>query len=230
MRFQGKISPPGSEAELLANARAMSAMSLAELANARGIAVPDDQKRAKGWTGQLLESCLGATAGSRSVPDFERIGVELKTIPIGANGTPSESTYVCTADLIDARKSEWLKSRVRSKLNRVLWIPVEAFREKKLADRRIGSPLIWSPSPAEDAVLQADWDELTQMISMGQVELITADLGDVLQIRPKGANSQSRTWGVDESGHRFQTLTRGYYLRARFTSQLLQTHFAMPNR
>lgn len=230
MRFQGKISPPDSEAELLANARAMSAMSLAELANARGIAVPDDQKRAKGWAGQLLESCLGATAGSRSVPDFERIGVELKTIPIGANGIPNESTYVCTTDLIDARKNEWLKSRVRSKLNRVLWIPVEAVREKKLADRRIGSPLIWSPSPSEDAVLQADWDELTQMISMGQVELITADLGETLQIRPKGANAQSRTWGVDENGHRFQTLTRGYYLRAKFTSQLLQTHFAMPNR
>ena len=190
--------------------------------------MPADQRRAKGWVGQLIEACLGATAGSRSVPDFEQIGVELKTIPIGANGLPTETTYICTTDLIDARKMGWHGSRVRKKLNRVLWLPVQATRDMPMAERRVGSALIWSPSPTEYSALQADWDELTQMISMGQVELITAAIGKLLQIRPKGANAQSRTWGVDENGHRFKTLARGYYLRTQFTTKLLQQHFAIP--
>lgn len=228
MRFHGKILPPESEEDLLANARAMSAMSLGELAAARAIAVPTDPVRAKGWIGQLLESCLGATAGSKSVPDFERIGVELKTIPIGNGGLPNESTYVCTADLVDARIGGWLGSRVRKKLNRVLWIPVESKQGQEMAGRRIGSPLLWSATPEEEAALFADWDELTQMIAMGRVEMISAKIGGVLQIRPKGANAQSTSWGVDENGHRFKTLARGYYLRPAFTSNILQRHFAIP--
>ncbi|MFT5432569.1 MAG: DNA mismatch repair protein MutH, partial [Myxococcota bacterium] len=221
----GPIHPPKTETELFGRARALAGRRLGDLATAIGWKCPADQKRHKGWTGTLIEAHLGATAGSRSAPDFERIGVELKTVPISARGTPSESTFVATTIMCDFGDLSWESSRVRHKLARVLWVPVQADPAIAMADRRIGSPLLWSATPEEEAVLKADWSELMDRVRMGQVDTISAREGVHLQLRPKGASSRSRVWGIDENGHRYQTLPRGWYLRAGFTAALLARNF-----
>ncbi len=210
----------------MTRAQALAGRTLGGLAERAGRRPPECQTRAKGWVGELLEACLGATAGSKSRPDFERIGVELKSIPINARNLPSESTYVCVAPLTDLTELTWETSRVRHKMARVLWVPVQADKAIPLPDRRVGSPLIWSANPEEEAALRTDWTELTDMIRMGRVEEITAHSGKYLQIRPKAADSHARTWGVDHNGHRFRTMPRGFYLRAGFTTLILKRSFA----
>ena len=44
---------------------------------------------------------------------------------------------------------------MRHKLSRVLWVPVEGARHIPLAERRVGSPLLWSPSEEEERLLRA---------------------------------------------------------------------------
>ena len=72
-------SPPLSEADLLANAEGIAGLTLGELAAKLDLAVPASLQAAKGWVGQLIEQSLGATATSLPEPDFQHIGVELKT-------------------------------------------------------------------------------------------------------------------------------------------------------
>ena len=91
--------------------------------------VPANTRRGKGWTGVVIEHALGANAGSLSEPDFRLISVELKTIPIGANLRPLESTYVCTVPLAGEAAPGWRESNVRRKLARVLWMPFEGDRD-----------------------------------------------------------------------------------------------------
>ncbi|NVP00808.1 DNA mismatch repair endonuclease MutH, partial [Photobacterium damselae subsp. damselae] len=158
---------PLSENELLQRAQELAGLTLGELAYQAGIVVPPDLRRDKGWVGQLLEWHLGASAGSKPVPDFAELGIELKTIPIGYNGKPLETTFVCVAPLIGVQGLSWQQSHIRHKLARVLWIPVEGERDLPLADRHVGSPLIWSPSAQEEAQLQQDWEELMDMIVLG---------------------------------------------------------------
>ncbi|EVT76435.1 DNA mismatch repair enzyme MutH family protein, partial [Vibrio parahaemolyticus V-223/04] len=69
-------------------------------------------------------------------------GIELKSIPIGYNGRPLETTFVCVAPLTGVQGLTWEISHVRNKLSRVLWVPVEGEREIPLAERRVGTPLI----------------------------------------------------------------------------------------
>ena len=84
---------PKSEEELLDNAFAMTGKSLQQIAIHLDLKVPDNQKKAKGWVGELIENYLGATASSLPEPDFQHLGIELKTIPIDEHGKPRESTY-----------------------------------------------------------------------------------------------------------------------------------------
>ncbi|MGP6488988.1 DNA mismatch repair endonuclease MutH [Duffyella gerundensis] len=219
--------PPESEAELLTRARLLAGLTLSEVAEQVGIVQPRDLKRDKGWVGMLLETALGASAGSKPEQDFAHLGVELKTIPIDSQGKPLETTFVCVAPLTGNSGLTWQRSHLRHKLSRVLWIPVEGERTLPLATRRIGSPLLWSPNAEEEAELRRDWEELMDMIVLGEVEQITARHGEVLQIRPKAANSRALTAGIGKDGQPIMTLPRGFYLKKRFTAALLARHFLL---
>jgi DNA mismatch repair protein MutH len=218
-------SEPKSEHELFTRAQAIAGLTFAELAEQAKIPVPQDLTRDKGWVGQLLEWHLGASAGSKPQQDYQQLGIELKSIPISYQGKPLETTFVCVAPLTGTHGLTWETSHVRNKLSRVLWVPVEGEREIPLAQRHVGSPLIWSPNAEEEAKLKADWEELMEFITFGQFDQISARHGEVLQLRPKAANGRIRTEAVGRSGKPIKTLPLGFYLRTQFTDYLLKTYF-----
>lgn len=220
-------APPETEAQLLAQAQRLAGYTLGELAELAGMPTPRDLKRDKGWIGVLLERWLGASAGSKPEQDFAALGVELKTIPIDPLGGPLETTFVCVAPLTGNTGVVWETSHVRHKLKRVLWVPVEGSRTIPLAERRVGSPLLWSPDADEEQQLRQDWEELMDLIVLGQVTRITARHGEVLQLRPKAANSKALTEAIGEHGEPILTLPRGFYLKKNFTRALLARHFAL---
>lgn len=219
--------PPEDEASLLARAQDLAGLPMETLAARAGLPMPADLKRDKGWVGMLLEWHLGASAGSKAEQDFAHLGIELKTIPIDAQGKPLETTFVCVAPLTGNSGVTWLTSHARHKLARVLWIPVEGGREIPLRERRVGAPLLWSPNAEEDEMLRQDWEELMDMIVLGRVEQITARHGAWLQIRPKAANSKALTEGIGDQGQPIMTLPRGFYLKKSFTGPLLARHFLL---
>jgi DNA mismatch repair protein MutH len=222
-----KEAAPETEAELLTRARALSGLTIAEIALRFSLAAPADLRRHKGFVGALIERALGASAGSRAAPDFEALGIELKTLPVDARGQALESTFVCTIPLLEMGEVDWQASRVRRKLSRVLWVPVQGERHIPVPTRCIGEPLLWSLTPEAEAALRFDWEELAGIIGRGDVETITGHIGRCLQIRPKARDSRARRRGVDIDGARFAALPRGFYLRATFTSAILRENYAL---
>lgn len=216
-----KITPPTSAAELMDRAISLAGLSLQQLADRVGRCMPPDLSTLKGWVGQLLEINLGASAGCLALPDFPDLGIELKTIPLDHRGQPKESTYVSIVPLRGIDGLTWETSELRAKLIRVLWIPIEADNAIPLPQRRVGTPVLWQPSAEQEAILRQDWEELMDMVALGELEKITAHLGTYLQIRPKGANAKSLSWGTAANGEKIATLPRGFYLRPGFTRQIL---------
>lgn len=228
MDFVPPPAAPVSEEELFQRARALAGRRLGALADLRRVVVPDDPRRAKGWIGLLLEQALGATASSRALPDFPELGIELKSIPVDTRGQPRESTYVCTAPLDGSMPSRWEESWPCKKLRRVLWVPILTPTGSALGERVVGSPLLWSPDPEEEAVLAADYRGLTERIDLGEVWDLDARHGVALQLRPKGAHGEDWVWTLDSEGEWVQTSPRGFYLRASFTRQVLARRLWMP--
>lgn len=218
-------SPPADEAALLDRADRLAGLTLGELSRALGGAPPADLTRAKGWIGQVLEAALGATASSRPVPDFEALGVELKTLPVEPSGRPREGTFVCTAPLDGSLAERWATSRVRKKLARVLWVPIAGSGDP--ADRVVGQAVLWSPSADEEARLRADWEEITGLLAAGQHWLVDARLGAALQLRPKAAHGDTLAWTLGEQGEWVREGPRGWYLRPAFTEAVLRERLAV---
>jgi DNA mismatch repair protein MutH len=147
--------------------------------------------------------------------------VELKTIPVDRQGKPLETTFVCVAPLT-GNTGVTETSHVRHKLKRVLWVPVEGERQI-LSERRVGAPLLWSPDEDEEQQLRLDWEELMDMIVLGQVERITARHGEVLQLRPKAANSSAYR-GNRRAGRADPDVAR-FLSQKNFTGALPARHF-----
>lgn len=211
-----------TETELLEKAQWLAGFSLGEIATLLHIPVPMNLKRDKGWVGMLIETALGAKAGSKAEQDFAHLGIELKTIPLNHQGLPLETTFVSLAPLTDNHGIIWQTSHVRHKLQRVLWIPIEGERDIPLAERRIGLPILWAPTPEQEYALQQDWEELMELIVFGRLNEINASLGEVLQLRPKGANNRARTGAINYKGEKIEALPLGFYLRKSFTAQILK--------
>lgn len=218
---------PHSISELLERAQEIAGLSLGEIAQHLNVELPHNARKEKGWAGQLLELSLGATAGSKPQQDFPQLGVELKSLPIGYDNRPLESTYVCMTQLLHASGESWENSSVRNKLSQVLWVPILAERDIAIANRIVGSAFLWRPSEQEEATLRQDWEELMEAIAFGRVEQITARHGVALQLRPKATNSRVRTKAFGPKGQFISTVPRGFYLRRSFTESLLTEYFTL---
>jgi DNA mismatch repair protein MutH len=218
-------NPPVDIAQLINSAHALAGFTLGEIAAQLQIKLPADLTRDKGTVGQLLELALGASSGSKAEPDFPHLGIELKTLPIDANGKPLESTYVCVAPLTDVSGQQWETSWVCRKLQHVLWVPIWAERRLALADRVIGQAFLWQPDAEQQQLLQQDWEELMELIVLGGIDQIRGAHGKALQLRPKAANSKALTSAVGSQGQPIQTLPRGFYLKTSFTHSILQRQF-----
>lgn len=212
---------PQTLEQLLSQAQSIAGLTFGELADELHIPVPPDLKRDKGWVGMLLERALGATAGSKAEQDFSHLGVELKTLPISAEGYPLETTFVSLAPLVQNSGVKWENSHVRHKLSCVLWMPIEGSRHIPLRERHIGAPILWKPTAEQERQLKQDWEELMDLIVLGKLDQITARIGEVMQLRPKGANSRAVTKGIGKNGEIIDTLPLGFYLRKEFTAQIL---------
>lgn len=217
------LSPPSSVDELWSRCQAISGCRIGELANYMNMGVPQDLSTIKGWVGQFIEQLLGADGTNESKPDFSHLGVELKTIPVNRNHLPNESTYVCTAPISsESRRESWKTSRVWNKLQHVLWVPIEADKSIPLSKRRLGQPILWTPSATIETILQQDWEEIMEHLELGQIQSLSARVGTYLHIRPKAAHGKVLTTTLNEEGESVQIVPKGFYLRTALTQQILK--------
>ncbi len=215
--------PPATVRELEVRAGALVGRTVGEVARALGAVLPAEPRRAKGFVGTLLEHALGADADAGDGPDFAALGVELKSLPVGPGGRPAESTFVCSIRMAGADGERWETSRLRRRLARVMFVPVEAARVAALESRRFGRAVLWTPSAGEEALLRGDWEDLMGAIGAGRGGRLTAREGRVLQVRPKAPSARARTLAPGDGGPEL-ALPLGFYLRASFTRDLLRAH------
>jgi DNA mismatch repair protein MutH len=216
--------PPTTINQLKERAKKVAGLTIGELALKHQVSIPVDLKRQKGWQGQFIEGCLGADAGNLSEPDFSKIGVELKTLPIDFTGKVLESTYISVVNINHHQDITWNNCAAKHKLSHVLWVPIARIKGGSLKNSRIATPFLWQPNEMESSQLKQDWEEVMDLIVLGQYGKLNARMGEILQVRPKAANSRVLTDATDSEGNHSQTLPRGFYMRPQFTQGLIDRY------
>lgn len=214
------LPPPDSVNILLERAQGIAGKTLGRLAADYGETLPPNLVFAKGWVGQFIEKVLGAEANNLDQPDFLRLGIELKTLPISPSGLPKGSTYICTAPIPNPDRC-FATSRVWRKMANMLWIPIEAHPHKPLAEQKIGQAIRWTAYGKLYEQLRQDWEELMEIIALGQFEALSAHKGEFLQIRPKAANAKKFIQVINSEGEQIAIVPKGFYVRRALTRLIL---------
>ena len=219
----GSSALPAERERLLAHARALVGVTLAELADGLGLPVPVGHLRTKGWSGQIIERELGAGDGSGRGQDFATLSIELKTVPVDHNLVPRESTAVCQIDPIVIAGESWETSYLRQKLSQVLWVALESVGDGgSVGDRQVVAVRLWTPSPDEQALLREDFELFVRTyFRRGRGAAITGHQGRVLQVRPKGRNAADRRRAFGPDGEPTEIGKCGFYLRPAFVARIL---------
>ena len=210
-----------SELELLNKAQQLAGMTLSQVSKNQDIILPTNLSKAKGLIGQLAENHLGVTAPNAPEPDFPELGVELKTLPLDIRGLPTESTYICRCH--SQFEPSWSDSRVWHKTQRILWLPIESGPDLALGSRRFGLAQLWSPSPEQAQQMATDWEELMEALNCGDLDQTGAQHGQILQLRPKAANSTCLHQHVGEDATLIASVPKGFYFRSSFTRSIAQS-------
>lgn len=223
------FKPPKTKDELITRLNHITGRSLSELAVLAGTDSPYNNSAGKGFAGQLMELYLGAAAGNLSEPDFINLGIELKTLPVGFDLMPAESTFLCMADLSPERFIPFEHSALYHKLKSVLFVILLAPKGAKMVERRVLGYFFFTPNDEQLKLFEQDYNEFNELILNASAREIDASNGNIIQMRPKGAGSQDYIRVRDESGNFTTTYPRAYYLRPFFTKQLMADFMAQNN-
>ena len=150
--------------------------------------------------------------------------MELKTVPVDPDLTPRESTAVCQIDPIGISGESWETSYVRHKLARVLWVALVVPPDSRdVGDRRVEAVRLWSPAPAEELILRADFELFVRgFFRLGRGAEITGHHGLALQVRPKGRNAADLRSAYGPDGLPVRIGKSGFYLRPSFVGPIVR--------
>lgn len=221
-KYQSK-SPETFE-ELISNLDLIIGKSIAMLAETANVPLPISPTHGKGFTGELLELILGATAQNLPIPDFPKLGLELKTIPVDRNLEPLESTFLCHAPLTNIRNLTFENSALYSKVMRVLFILITAEKQMDYTQRKIEGYFFFTPDQEQLQQLRRDFNELYEFVKTGNISQLSARYGQIIQLRPKAANGQALTDCIGPEGQIIKTRPRGFYMRREFTKKIIEKY------
>lgn len=217
---------PKTFEELIRRLNSLVGKTICQLAQSANVSVPISPVHGKGFVGELLEILLGASAKNQSIPDFPKLGLELKSIPVDSSFKVLESTFLCHAPLSNIRNLTFENSTVYSKIKRVLFVIVNGQRDLDFENRRVLGYFFYTPGANDMQQLKTDFNELYELVKTGCVESISARLGHIIQMRPKGADGKALTECTGPDGSIIKTRPRGFYIRRKFTQKLVSDFVA----
>ncbi|MCI4326223.1 MAG: DNA mismatch repair protein MutH [Thermoplasmata archaeon] len=196
-----------------------------ELGGALGVLWRGTATQNKGWAGNLVDRLIGSDAGNLPEPDLTKLGIEVKTIPIGIGPKVLQPTKVTMLNYGDLYGTEWWESDPFHKLRSVLFVPIVKFETERPDEWFIRHPFLWLPSFSILSKFKQDYDSVRTLVRSGEFERISSAKppnGQGVCLHPKPAAKNSAARRKYKVGDEVVSLPpRAWMLRESFTQQLV---------
>jgi DNA mismatch repair protein MutH len=166
--IQDNFSPGGPfESEALASLHRFVGRNLSDVALEFGL----PSSIAKNAQASVVRSILGLPA-RRKTKEFERFGLEVKTVPMLTSGRVLEAMSFPAFRLVDLVGEVWEESDLLSDLTRLLVVPLVRVSESSpREDAWVGRAFFWSPGSQLVADIRTVWEAYRDRVEKGHPEL-----------------------------------------------------------
>ncbi|HIP12856.1 MAG TPA: hypothetical protein EYG73_09090 [Arcobacter sp.] len=183
----------------------------------------------KGSIGKIIEKhWFNIEPNSSPLPDFDKVSVELKIIPLIQQKTKiavKERTKICSIDYKKLILETWDNSHAKEKLNKVLFI-YYLYDKDNIRNSLIKKIDLWELNQGNNEfIIKYDWLNVQQKVKDGYAHELSESLCKVL------APARSGSGGKDKNGklkdlviqpiqkYRNDALKRSFALKQSFTNQ-----------
>jgi DNA mismatch repair protein MutH len=198
--------------EALRRIKLLSGKDLRPMASEYGITVWKNDRKNKGWAGQVIEHYLGLPQNSLQAPDFG--SWELKVVPLtrAADGTVhvKESTAITMIEPAEVVANRFEDSHLYDKLRSMI-VVARIFENVEDTSSILHSAAEFDlDEPSIRKQVEADYEAIRAIIRNSGADALTGDTGKYVQARTKGR------------GH--GSTSRAFYARAAFVAHILNLH------
>ncbi|WP_415397395.1 MutH/Sau3AI family endonuclease [Sulfurimonas sp. CS5] len=183
----------------------------------------------KGAVGKIIEKhWFNIEPNNSPQPDFDKVGVELKIIPLIKQKTKvavKERTKVCSIDYKKLVSESWDNSHAKEKLNKILFIYC-LYDKENIQNSQIKKIDLWELSQGNNEfIIKGDWLTVQKKVNNGYAHELSESQCKVL------AASRSGSGGKDKNGrlkdlvlqpiqtYNKEALKRSFSLKQSFTNQ-----------
>jgi DNA mismatch repair endonuclease MutH len=197
-----------------AKLRTAEGKTIRDLAAMLGTSVGRD----KSASARVIRRLLGQKAHGR-LGEFERFGVELKTVPIDRKGRPVESMSFPSFIHEELQYETWPDSDLLGRLNRILIVPIQRSKGQDQGEGVVQRAFFWSPPESDLVEISLEWDRYRQLISSGLARhLPKASETKYIHVRPKARNARDR----DLAPGGFDVIRKCFWLNSDYVESIIR--------
>lgn len=183
----------------------------------------------KGIIGTIIEEYwFGIKPNSSPKPDFDKVGIELKIIPLMQQKTKiavKERTKICSIDYKKLILETWDKSHAKEKLNKVLFI-YYLYDKEDIKNSQIKKIDLWELSHGNNEfIIKNDWLNVQKIVHKGYAHELSESQSKVLAAARSGSGGKNRDGKLKDlvtqpiQLHSIEALKRSFALKQSFTNQ-----------
>jgi len=183
----------------------------------------------KGLIGIILEEYyFGIKANSSPKPDFEKVGVELKIIPLIQQKKAlvvKERTKICSINYTTLVDESWNSSHAKEKLNKILFI-YYLYDKTDFQKSKILKVDLWELSKGNSELLiQNDWENIQKKVIEGFAHTLSESDSEVLAASRSGSGGKNKAGKLRDlvpqanKNIEKEALKRAFSLKQSFTNQ-----------
>ena len=217
---RGAVADPelAFETRVLALIQPNIGRTIADIADETGRA----GKGGKAASAYVLRGLVGERPRGRT-GEFERFGIEVKTVPVTTNGRVLESMSFPAFIHEELVFETWEDSDLLGRLNRILVMPVVRSERRAVGQMRLGRPFFWAPPPSDLVEIGREWKRFRGLIEGGHADrLPTASETRFIHVRPKARDATDR----DLAPGAFSVIKKAFWLNQSYLERILAEHDA----
>lgn len=197
----------------------------------KGITIRDllkgnDFDKGKGAIGNIIErEGFGIANNNDARPDFDKLGIELKVLPLKKNAkgeySVKERTKVCSINYKELVKENWIESHARYKLDKILFVFYYYDKEDNF-NSRILDYLLFHLENSDEPLIRSDWERTKGLVEEGKAHLLSESQNVVLAASRSGAGKlEEKKWPDQPVQHlSIKARQRAFSLKPSFTKVL----------
>ena len=168
----------------------------------------------KGFYRGLVMRILGSMA--KTIPEFEKAGIELKTVRVNQSWLPFESMSFPAFKYMDIIHEEWEESTLFNKIEqRFLFVVFREDEEGILRLERVG---YWNMPFHDREQARKVWEDTKRRVSIDASDLPKSTENPVVHVRPHARNKMD-TWPTPQGTN---LVKQCFWLNARYIGEIVQ--------